>query len=200
VIRYRFPGLGLDPQTASLCKHPTLARLRIAGPWRAGRNGAGDILLTQVIAGQPDATDWRAEEPGLDGCFFQLAAGADAGRLRVTPHPQAALVPLACGLRWPVLPSYLCPVAIGIDCKPRGVVGEYGRLADQVLERASVGAATLDEPAVIDLVRLALASCCPALTPELAHALGMITTADVQTVLEAVWYPPKLAAAAQPSR
>ncbi len=201
MIRYRFPGLGLDPQSAALCKHPALARLRVAGPWRAGRNGAGDILLTQVNSGKPDVTDWQPEEPGIDdSCFFQLAVGADPTKLKVIPHPDAIYAQVQKDLRWPILSIYSCDEIIGVDGRSRGWAGIYPRAVQHLYDRIQIEPVPMNDPELLRVVRLALSSLCPSLTDELAHALGLIVYPNgINAVLEAVLAGGKPDAAAQGS-
>jgi hypothetical protein len=196
MIRYRFPGLNIAGPEASACLHPTLARLRFAGPWRASRDAHGATILEQGTA-----TEWSPEEEGLDGCLFSLAVGASAADMQPTPHEDAVWLTLANGRRWPILPLWRCPRSLGLDGTPRGWVGDYPQAAAKLWERMRATNVDWLDPDVLALVRLALASLCPRLTPELAHALGFITFPEgIPAIVEAVFDLGKVEAATPPSR
>jgi hypothetical protein len=189
VIRLRWPDDSIDPVAAVGLSHRRLVRLRQAGPWTFTAEGEVTVATMQIAGWQADG--WHPWEPGTDGCEFALATNpppieaTDPAEI----HPDASPVLLACGESVWVLPARRAPRRLGFDGRDRGPATAYGVAAFALYDRMAARAHTSDE--VMRVCLLALSSVNRRLIPEVAIGLGLISTADIQPLLEAAWRIPK---------
>lgn len=189
MIRLRWPADPIDPVAAVRLSHPRLVRLRQAGPWSFTGQG-GETIATMQIPGW-EAEGWHPWEPGTDGCEFAIATNPPP--IEATDPPEiptdAAPIVLACGESVWVLPARRAPRRLGFDGRDRGPASAYGVAAFALADRMAAKVHTSDE--VMRVCLLALASVNRRLIPEVAIGLGLVSTADIQPLLEAAWRIPK---------
>lgn len=180
MIRYDVTALGLPVQRLAVCDHPSLARLRSCGPWRAHKGEDGRMLLELVVPGRT-AQDWQPWAVGVDGVAMQIAGNAALAPLRRNPVPSEAVWhDWVCGVRGPVLPAYCEGLDVDLDgtVRPSGP-GQYWaalrRLAD-----LGTGASWADS---LPVAQAAIESChrCPI---ELARHLRLHTTTDIVKLVQ----------------
>ncbi len=131
-----------------------------------------------------DAQSWTDWLPGRHGLTYQTWADVDALRAelaRLPGHAQAVEVPLACGVRLPILPAPFSGWVLGLDGQPTDKpASAYGRAA-----RAFADGERTDR-ALIDLVQHAATSVwrVPA---ELIAAAELISSNDLEPIILAVY-------------
>jgi len=172
---------------AAQCQHPKLARLAGCGPWLANEI-AGGVSLTR---GSAERWTDPIVSP-IDGLRFQLADPLPEFRLSDFLRPNADRgnpVRLRCGHAIPVLP---CVVHDGLEITLDGSLGtpagDYAALGCRLFDRRmSLGdgeVITLDDKELIHFARLAIMSC-TTLTAELVHAYKLLSTSDLEPLLDA---------------
>ena len=186
MIRYlideRIPTL-----TAAQCQHPRLARLAGCGPWSATETATG-VMMTR---GQSDRWTDPKVSP-IDGMRVQLADPMPAFRVADFLRPNADRgnpVRLRCGHVIPVMPAALHDgLEIGLEGGLGAPAGEYARLGQSLYDRrCALGEGDcipFNDPELIQFCRLALLSC-TTLTAELVHACHLLSTADIEPLVEA---------------
>jgi hypothetical protein len=190
VIRLRWPADHIDPADAVGLAHPRLVRLRGVGSWSFSGLG-GMCMATLVLAGW-SAEGWEEWQPGTDGCEFSLATNPplletlNPSRL----HPDAELVPLACGERVWVVPARRAARRLGFDGSDRGPASAYGIAAHDLADATEAGTSTPE--AIMAVAFMAAASVNRLLLPEVCVGLGLISSDDLQPLLEAAWRIPKI--------
>ena len=188
MIRYRFSGLGVDAYDAVSCAHPRLRRLRCGGPW-AARRGSQGLELTQEPPAGWTPTAWGPWQRGLDDCEYQVADPLpDLALLRRPVLSQAAWIDHSQHGRIPVLPATRSARRLDLHGEASDFVSDYGRLAFYVFDRLRTDDQVDRE--VLDVVRLALASC-HRVTAEACHALGLMTDLDLGAILAGAFGVPK---------
>jgi hypothetical protein len=191
MIRYELDER-LDRATASQCRHPALARLQSFGPWSACESPTGVAL---VPAWAKPVRAWGHRQAGLGGLFFRLADPLPACDLAHLARPGTGGTPVAltCGLTIAIAPAIADGITIGLDGGLGAPATAYGRLADQIATRLATDgdvSCSPPDPQLLDLARLALASC-HRLTPELIAAWGLLSTADLAPIYDAAVGLPK---------
>lgn len=186
---------------AAQCQHPKLARLAGCGPWMANEIPGG-VSLTR---GQADKWTDPIVSP-VDGLRFQLADPMPAFRIADFLRPNADRgnpVKLRSGHTIPILPCVLHDgLEINLDGSLGQPAGEYAqagaRLFDRRLSLDDGEVIRLDDKDLIAFCRLALMSC-TTLTVELVHAFRLISTSDLEALLDAGTGLPKADAGEQSS-
>lgn len=191
MIRYELDER-LDRTAASQCRHPALERLRASGPWTASESPTGVAL---VPAWARPVRAWGQRQQGLGGLWFRLADPLPPCDLAALAKPgtSGSPVALACGLTILVAPAIADGIVIGLDGGLGACASAYGRLADQVATRLAVEgdvSCSPPDPMLVDLARMAMASC-HRLTPELIAAWGLLSTADLAPLYDAAVGLPK---------
>lgn len=189
MIRLRWPSEPIDPADAVRLAHPRLVRLRGVGSWSFAGLG-GQTVATLQLPGWT-AAGWEDWQPGTDGSEFALATNPPSlDALQPARIPtDAQEVQLACGERVWVLPARRAARRLGFDGRDLGPATAYGRAAYDL--NARMDARTHTEDDVMRVVFLAVASVCPLLLPEVCVGLGLVSSADLQPLLEAAWQIPK---------
>lgn len=193
MIRLRWPKDNLNAADAVALTHPRLMRLRGVGSWSF--SGLGGLVVATLMLPGWTAAGWEPWQPGTDGCEFSLAInppGLDAIAPTRIP-PDAELVELACGERVWVLPARLAARRLGFDGSDRGPATAYGIAAHDLAGRMDAGTYTADD--VMRVAFMAAASVNRLLLPEVCVGLGLVSSADLQVLLEAAWRVPKAAPA-----
>lgn len=189
MIRLRWPSDNLDAAAAVALAHPRLVRLRGVGSWSFA--GLGGLVVATLILPGFTAAGWEPWQPGTDGCEFSLATnppGLDAIAPARIPA-DAELVELACGERVWVLPARRAARRLGFDGRDMGPASAYGIAAHELSGRCGSDTATSDD--VMRVVFMAAASVNRLLIPEVCVGLGLVSSADIQPLLEAAWRIPK---------
>lgn len=189
MIRLRWPTDTIDAADAVHLAHPRLVRLRGVGSWSFAGIG-GQAVATLQLPGWT-AQGWEAWQPGTDGCEFALATNPPSlDALQPARIPtDAELVQLACGERLWVLPARRAARRLGFDGADLGPATAYGRAAYDLSARIDAGTQTDDD--VMRVAFLAASSVCRLLLPEVCVGLGLVSSADLQPLLEAAWRIPK---------
>ncbi len=197
MIAYRHPTISFTAAKG----HEAFRRIAKAGPWAFAMHPEGGTLAYWKRADGSIATPADFGEPRAcpDGLIYYPAKReislADLADEKRAASPDCVRVSLVCG-EAPILPAYLEPVKILSTGKPGGAATPYGAAAwaayDHCKDQDDAGRGfSLIEPVILRACRYALLSCHPRLTDELWDDLGVLTDADVEPLLEAVWRGPE---------
>jgi hypothetical protein len=197
VIRLRWPSDSIDPAAAVGLAHPRLVRLRGVGAWSFA--GLGGLVVATMLLPGWTAAGWEEWQPGTDGCEFSLATNPPSldAIAPATIHPDAEPILLACGERVWVMPARRAARRLGFDGSDRGPASAYGIAAHDLHDRVRDGAASPQD--IMAVAFMAAASVNPLLLPEVCVGLGLISSADLQPLLEAAWRIPKTETAGETS-
>lgn len=178
MIRY-YLDTPIPLMAAAQCAHPSLARLRGKGPWKASEIPGGVMLQ------RGEAEAWGDIKPGLSGLRYQIADPMPdfLTAIKINERGPVAWLELA-GIRLPIKLAAFAPVVIGLDGQPEGVCDEYGITASALWDRWQTDDLPITDPQLLAFCNLALMSQTD-LTPELIYAYKLRTTDTVPAIFGA---------------